>query len=132
MQQKKPEPRYTIEVTESQLRLIANCVEDIHRFLGGQTELFNTCVCLEHYIELREKLNDLKPLVTPALPLRSYYGWNGGACPNRAQRICMAKTYAIYREIYHQLNIINNIDNVYTSPTLTCDEGGELPKIKKL
>lgn len=132
MPQKKPEPRYTIEVSESQLLLIANCVEDCHRFLGGQTELFNTCACLEHYRKLRVKLEDLKPLVTPELPLHSYYGWDGGTCPNKAQRIRMAKTYAIYREIYHQLNIINNIDNVYTSPTLTCDEGGELPIIKKL
>ena len=33
------EQKYTLTVTEKQLMLIANCVEDISRFLAGQTEL---------------------------------------------------------------------------------------------
>ena len=36
------EKKYQIELTETQLRLIADCVEDCHRFAGGQTELHNT------------------------------------------------------------------------------------------
>ena len=33
---KKKEKRYRIEVSESQLRMIADCVEDFHRLMGGQ------------------------------------------------------------------------------------------------
>ena len=34
--------KYRITLTEEQLRLIADCVEDCHRFACGQTELWNT------------------------------------------------------------------------------------------
>lgn len=44
------------------------------------------------------------------------------------QRKFIAKTYAIYREILHK--IVNN--GVYKRPTLTCEEGGELPIIKEV
>ena len=37
--EQKSEQKYTLTVTESQLRLIADCVEDISRFMGGQMEL---------------------------------------------------------------------------------------------
>ena len=33
------EKKYIIELSETQLRLIADCVEDCHRFAAGQTEL---------------------------------------------------------------------------------------------
>ena len=59
MKQKK----YQITCTEEQLRLIANAVEDWHRFLGGQTELWNAVSLLENHHELREKLEQLQPLV---------------------------------------------------------------------
>ena len=35
--------KWRIEVTEHQLRLMAQCVEDCHRFIGGQMELSNLC-----------------------------------------------------------------------------------------
>ena len=38
----KNERKYTITLSEKQMMIIANCVEDIHRFLAGQTELANT------------------------------------------------------------------------------------------
>ena len=34
--------KYTITLTEYQLALIAACVEDVHRFLCGDTKLHNT------------------------------------------------------------------------------------------
>lgn len=33
------EKKWRIEVTEHQLRLMAQCIEDCHRFIGGQMEL---------------------------------------------------------------------------------------------
>ena len=38
--------KYRITLTEEQLRLIADCVEDCHRFACGQTELWNTTLQL--------------------------------------------------------------------------------------
>lgn len=61
------ENKWRIELTEHQLKLIANCVEDCHRFIGGQMELSNSTVCLERYFELKEELERLKQFVTPQL-----------------------------------------------------------------
>ena len=46
------ETKWRIELNEHQLRLIANCVEDCCRFIGGQMELSNSTACLKHYREL--------------------------------------------------------------------------------
>lgn len=134
---KKKNQKYRVTLTEHQLRLIAACVEDLHRFMGGQMELFNTAACLEDYCELRDKLKELHPLVTPHLPLNASYGWNGGSCDNVNQRKFLAETYCIYREIIHRLTVENHKPedgdwNVYLGETLTCKEGGELPIIEKL
>ena len=77
------EKKWRIELTEHQLRLMAQCVEDCHRFIGGQMELSNSTDCLKHYRELGEALGKLQPLVTPELRRNASYGWNGGSCPTR-------------------------------------------------
>lgn len=122
------EKRYTIEVTEHQLRLIANCIEDLHRFAAGDTLLFFTCQIFEEWKKLRKELKNLKPLVTPHLQSGQEYDWCGNCCEHEPQRKFIAETYALYREIMHILN--KNKCNVYSNPTLTCEEGGELPIIK--
>lgn len=124
--------KYQIICTEEQLRLIANAVEDWHRFLGGQTELWNAVSLLENYHELREKLEQLQPLVTPHLGRGASYGWNGSTCPNKHQRKAIAMSYGIYRNILHFFAVKNNHHNVYSSPTLTCDEQSGLIKIKEI
>ena len=134
---KNDEQKYTLTVTESQLRLIADCVEDMSRFMGGQMELWNATSRLDNFVELKERLNDLHSLVTPDLPRNASYGWNGRRCPNKHQEEFIAKTYAIYREIRHRLRVLNKDPNdenynVYDSPSLTCELGGELPKIEKV
>ena len=135
--EQKSEQKYTLTVTESQLRLIADCVEDMCRFMGGQMELWNATSRLDNFIELKERLNDLQSLVTPELPRNASYGWNGGGCPNKHQEEFIAKTYAIYREIRHRLRVLTKDPgdenyNVYDSPALTCELGGELPVIEKV
>lgn len=134
---KNDEQKYTLTVTESQLRLIADCVEDMSRFMAGQMELWNATSRLDNFVELKERLNDLQSLVTPDLSRNTSYGWNGGECPNKEQEKFIAKTYAIYREIRHRLRALTKDPddenyNVYDSPTLTCELGGELPKIEKV
>lgn len=122
--------RFLLEVTEEQLRLIADCVEDECRFMSGQMELFNATTILDNDIEVRDALYELKPLVVPQLPLNASYSWNGGHCPNESQRKFIAKTYGIYREIRHRLAEENCDPNVYHSETLTCKDNMPLPIIK--
>lgn len=124
--------KYSIECTEEQLLLISKCVEDCHRFASGQAEFTNTTMVLELSGEVRDALQSVKPLVTPHLSHSASYCWDGGTCPNDAQRKFIAKTYPIYREILHFLALQNKWNNVYDSPTLTCKEGGELIKIKQI
>ena len=133
MKQKK----WRIELTEHQLRLIANCVEDCHRFIAGQTELSNSITCLKHYFKLREELDKLQPLVTPLLERRAAYSWDGGSCPNKNQRKFIAETYYLYREIYHQVTLDeakhrNMGWNVYFGEPLTCNESGEPIKMERI
>ena len=124
-------------MTEHQLRLIANCVEDCHRFIGGQMELSNSTACLKHSRHLGEILATLQPFVTPLLERGASYGWNGGSCPDDNQRKFIAETYYLYREIYHQLTLeaAKHKDmgwNVYLGETLTCSESGEPIKVERI
>ena len=129
------EKKWRIELTEHQLMLLAQCIEDCHRFIGGQMELSNSTAFLTHHLELSEELGKLQPLVTPLLGRGASYGWDGGSCPDDNQRKFLAETYYIYREIYHQLTLEDakhkDISwNVYLGETLTCGESGEPIKVE--
>ena len=129
--------KWRIELTEHQLLLMAQCIEDCHRFIGGQMELSNSTACLTHHLELSEELGKLQQFVTPQLGRGASYGWNGGSCPNKYQRKFLAETYYLYREIYHQMTIedAKHKDicwNVYLDDTLTCNESGEPIKVERI
>ena len=131
------EKKWRIELTEHQIRLIANCVEDCHRFIAGQMELSNSTACLKHGRHLGEILDTLQPFVTPELERGASYGWNGGSCPDENQRKFIAETYYLYREIYHQLTLeaakYKDMNwNVYLGETLTCDESAEPIKVERI
>ena len=131
------EKKWRIELTEHQLRLMAQCVEDCHRFIGGQMELSNSTACLTHHLDLSKELDKLQPLVTPNLGRGAYYGWDGGHCPNEYQRKFLAETYYLYREIYHQVTLDDAkhryMDwNVYLGETLTCKDSGEPIKVEMI
>lgn len=128
------ETKYTITVSRHQLDLIANCVEDCHRFASGQMELHHTtCMCPDMH-DLHHALGQLQPLMTPGLTRGASYDWAGNHCPNEYQRKFIAETYYIYREITHQLTIQHphNECNVYDGPTLTCDHSGPAITVRKL
>ena len=122
--------KYRITLTEEQLILISDCVEDCHRFACGETKLWNTTTSfnIKQWHELIHGLESLHPLVTPELGIYESYGWSGTGCKDEYQRKFIAQTYAIYREILHK--VVNN--GVYKYPTLTCEEGGELPIIEEV
>lgn len=124
--------KYTITLTEEQMRLIADMVEDCTRFLSGQCEMQNTTSVLKEGIDVRNHLHDIvKHMVTPELGREESYGWDGGKCSNKYQRRAIAMGYGIYREILHFLAIKYNWNNVYSSETLICKEQGPLIKIKE-
>ena len=120
---------YTITLNEEQLLLVSRCIEDISRFLAGDTELCHTIAALDNWRELHPKLRELHQLVTPELERNANYGWDGIHCPNKFQREMIAKTYYLYREMFHRYNQANGIHNVYSSPTLRCENSGEPIKI---
>ena len=131
------EKKWRIELTEHQLRLFANCVEDCHRFIGGQMELSNSTACLKHCRHLGEELATLQPFVTPLLGRGASYGWDGSTCPDKNQRKFIAETYYRYREIYHPVTLETakhkNMEyNVYLGETLTCSESGEPIKVERI
>lgn len=120
-----PDRKWIIEVNERQLFEIIHCVEDIHRFLGGQMGLDYATSYIadsEAMWEMRDKLDELQPLMTPHLERGAFYGWSGGNCPNKHQRQAIGETYAIYRNLRHCIEKYRNSDNwnVYKSETLTC------------
>lgn len=135
---KPTEKKYRLILNEHQLRLISKCVEDCHRFAGGQVELANTTCMLDNPLEVQDILKDTYPLVVPELyrqyGINASYGWNGGSCSNERQRKFLAETYYIYREILHQLTIRDDKDDwsVYNGSTLRCAESGEPIIIEEL
>lgn len=120
-----PDRKWIIEVTERQLSIIINCVEDIHRFLCGDLELFYTTSCIGESNErrkLREKLDKLQRYVTPMLINGSNYDWCGSHCPDEAQKKAIQHTYAIYRNLRHCIEAYRPQDHysIYQHETLTC------------
>lgn len=125
------EKKYTLELTERALRIIADCVEDCHRFASGQTEMSNTTALLDGFGKVRKFLKGAKDLVVPNLGGYDSYDWSGHGCENDCQRRFIAQSYPIYRDIRRFLALENGINNVYSQhETLRCAESGEPIKIK--
>ena len=124
--------KFQITVNEHQLRLIADCLEDISRFMSGQMELWHATSNLNTYRQLADKLEELKPLVTPNLEQNASYGWTGGDCPNERQKKLIAETYYLYRTMLYHLHKDDEYWNVYTSPALRCENSGEEIEIKEI
>lgn len=124
--------KFQITVNEHQLRLIADCLEDISRFMSGQMELWHATSNLDNYIQVADKLEELKPLVTPKLEQDASYGWTGGDCPNERQKKLIAETYYLYRTMLYHLHKDAEYWNVYKSPALRCADSGEIIEIKEV
>lgn len=118
--------------------LMAQCVEDCHRFMAGQTELSNSTTCIKHPHDLWEKLNELQPLVTPGVSKGASYDWAGNHCPNREQKKFIAETYYLYRRIYEETTKERAktenfpLGNVYLGETLRCKDSGEPIKVERI
>lgn len=125
--------RYTIELSEEQMSLIAQCLEDVSRFAAGQWEMQNTVEYMvkglpfEEQINRRDTAEDLlkmaKRTLLPDISDNSSKGYNGSDF--------IGNSYAIYRTILYQLAIDNNYNNVYSYPALPSGNMGSI-KIKQI
>lgn len=131
----KKSKRYKIELSEDQLRMIINCVEDCSRFMSGQVKLEHTTDILNNWDEVQEELaKKIKPLVTPRLSFNASYDWAGSSCSNEKQKKFIQASYYLYRELLHQWTLMQDADdwNVYNSPTLRCEGSGEKIKLEEI
>jgi hypothetical protein len=121
--------KYKIELSEEQMSLIAQCLEDVSRFASGQWEMQNTIEAMvkglsfEEQIKRRDEAEELlrqtKKVLLPEMSDNSSKGYNGSEF--------IGNTYQIYRAILHQLAKDNEWNNVYSYPGLP---SGNLGTIK--
>ena len=123
--------KYRIELSEQQMRLIADCIEDISRSASGQCEMRYTVeemlrgLPFDEQMKRRSKAEELlkqtKRVLLPDYPHNASKGYNGSEF--------IGNTYQIYRTILHQLAKDNDWNNVYSSSALP---SGSLGTIKSL
>ena len=78
--------KYQITLTEERLMLMAQFVDNCHRFAAGQTVLYNVLQSIDMQVySLRKRLQMSHSLVTSCLGFDKSYGWSGSGCPNKAQ-----------------------------------------------
>ena len=121
--------KYKIELSEEQMKLISDCLEDVSRFASGQWEMRYTIEemlrglpfgeQMKRRDEVESLLKQVKRVLLPDYPDNSSKGYNGSEF--------IGNTYQIYRSILHQLAIDNNWNNVYSSSALP---SGNLGTIK--
>lgn len=125
--------KYKIELTENQMRLVSNCLEDVCRFASGQWEMRFTIEEMVRGLEFDEQikrrdlaeehLKQTKRVLLPELPDNGSKGYNSTEF--------IGNTYQIYRTILHQLAMDYDWNNVYSSPALNSGTMGTV-KIEKL
>ena len=121
--------KYRIELSEEQMGIVAECLEDISRFTSGQWQMQNTIEAMvkglpfEEQIKRRDEaeefLRQAKKVLLPETQDNSSKGYNGTDF--------IGNTYQIYRTILHQLAKDNDWNNVYSSSALP---SGSLGTIK--
>ena len=130
--------KYTITLTEEQMRLISEGMEDYHRFLVGECRMVNATKYIKRandIINLRKELEMVAhDRMSHGLREYNYYDWAGTHCPNDNQRKAIAMSYMIYREIRHHFAMQHPKEtwNCLQDPTLTCEEQGPLIKIEEI
>lgn len=132
---KKKDKLYQITLTEKQLCVMIEALEDWHRFVCGQCTMDNATSYLpnKQMRETREILQkQVERAIFPELSLNSSYSWHGGHKDNPAMSEVAAITYMLYRELRHQLcNIKGTNSGVYSSPTLTDEQQGRMVTLEE-
>lgn len=121
--------RYTIELSEEQMRLISDCMDDVSRFAAGQWQLRSTIEemlrglpfeeQMKRRNEAEELLRQAKRVLLPDFADNQSFGYNSTEF--------IGNCYQISRTILYQLAKDNGWDNVYSYPALA---SGTLGTIK--
>lgn len=125
-----PKRKWRIECTEEKLRLMAEMIEDITRFIGGQPQLMNCLMIFDNGNEIGEYMRDN---VLPMMNLGcncDCVGWDGHNTTNKYVRREVAQGYAAYKSILCALANEYDWNNVHSGTVLTCEEGGELMTVR--
>lgn len=125
--------KYTIELSEDQMRLIADCMDDVSRFASGQWRLRNTLEAMVEGLpfdeqmkrrnEAEELLRQAKRVLLPDFVDNQSYGYNSTEF--------IGNCYQISRTIMYRLAIDNDWNNVYSSPALPSGTMGTI-KIEQI
>lgn len=124
----KKQRLWQITLTEEQLCVLMDAVEDWHRFICGECSMNYATSYIDNPAmhKARDILNNqVKPAMFPELYLGQCYKWCGGQ-PNPHMSKDAAISYMIYREIRHQMAVANKNED---SGTLTCIEQGPMIKV---
>lgn len=125
-----PKRKWRIECTEEKLRLIANSVEDVTRFIGGQPQLMYCLSLFDNGNKIGEYMHqNVRPMMYPDMD-SDCVGWNGRCTDNQYVRRDVAQGYATYKSILHALATEYDWNNVHSGFVLTCEEGGELMDVR--
>lgn len=125
-----PKRKWRIECTEEKLRLMAEMIEDITRFLGGQPQLMSCLMMFDNGNDIGEYMHDnVRPMMLPDLD-GDCIGWNGKGTTNKYVRKEVAQGYAAYKSILSALANEYDWHNVHSGRPLTCEEGGELMDVR--
>lgn len=131
----KPNRKWRIELTEEQLCVMINALEDWHRFISGQCSMdyATSYIDTPKAMHMTRKLLDeqVKPAMFPELALNASYSWCGGQ-PNPYMSKAAAMSYVIYREARHKMTLANGSSDwsVYRTETLTCEAQGPMVKVE--
>lgn len=129
-QEYTPKRKWQISCTEEKLRLIANMVEDITRFIGGQPQMMNCLMMFDNGNEIGEFMRDnVRPMMNLGMK-GDCVCWNGGDTTNKYVRRKVAQGYAAYKSILSALANEYDWNNVHSGAQLTCEEGGELMDVR--
>lgn len=129
--------KWQITLTEEQLQIMIQAVEDWHRFICGQCSLDYATSYINNpkvMSVVRGILdNDVKRAMFTELSHGDSYSWCGGH-PNPHMSKAASISYLIYREARHQMEMAypSKHYSVYQNETLTCKEQGQMIEIKPL
>lgn len=125
-----PKRKWRIECTEEKLRLIADMVEDVTRFIGGQPQLMNCLMIFPNGNEIGEYMRDnVRPMMNLGCDC-DCVGWDGRNTTNKYVRKEVAQGYATYKSILAALANEYDWHNVHSGTPLTCEHGGELMNVR--
>ena len=127
------ENKYRVTMTESQLRLMAMALDDWHRFVCGDMQMWNATAFLQNRKEVFAGLRNLERVGFPELSNGAAYDWAGNGITNKEHKKAATMSYMLYREVEHYFAKQHPFSgSVLLHPTMLCKDQGPLIKIEEV